>query len=104
MKKDTDLHEILKELSESIGESLSKDEVVDKLEYLQEKGFQLYLIMEPVDGNFTEGHNGPLMPIQVSKKKDKLRAAAKFNSDGTKRLAFSKEDRDFLKTLKIKAD
>lgn len=103
MQDNEQLRQILKEVSAVISESLSSPAVLQKLEFLRDNGYQLYLIMESHGEADMEGREGPVMPIQVGSPVEsggKKRSTAR----KTDMFALSKSDRDFLRTLKIRVD
>lgn len=76
---------------------------MQKLELLKDKGYQLYLIMESADETGVEKTPGPVMPIQVSKESGGRKPSVQ-RERRTDMFDLSKEDRDFLRTLKIRVD
>lgn len=98
MEKDQELKEILKEVSSAISKSLSTPETLERLEQLQKKGYQLYLVMEPTTSEVRKKGSAPVMPIHVHMNDEQM-APSK-----TKTFSLSDDDKDFLRTLKIKVD
>lgn len=98
MQFDDEFKKILKEVSAAISESLSSPGLVQKLEFLKQKGFQLYLIMESTSESGVEKNLGPVMPIQVAGKGRQKQA----KEPGA--FSLSQDDKDFLRTLKIRVD
>jgi hypothetical protein len=97
VEKDKDLKEILREVSSAISKSLSSPETLEKLEQLHQKGYQLYLVMEPKSDSPRKAGDQPIMPIQVMKSDKK----SFVKEEG---FALSESDKNFLRTLKIKVD
>lgn len=102
MQDNEELRRILKEVSAVISESLSSPATMQKLEYLRDHGYQLYLVMEAPGESNEDLQRGPVMPIKVESKVTKGKASA--SSKTTDMFSLSKDDRDFLRTLKIKVD
>lgn len=101
MDKDQDIRDVLKEVSNAISRGLSAPEAIEKLEYLQQRGFQLFLVLEPINrGQRVPGAN-PVLPIQVP---SASAAAAKPARQSGEDFALNEQDKDFLRTLKIKVD
>jgi hypothetical protein len=96
MDDNPNLGELLKELSNAISRSLSSPETIGKLEKLQQQGYQLYLVMEPSSGEISRQGNSPVMPIQIFHEGP--------DSKPTRSFELTAEDKDFLRTLKIKVD
>ena len=97
MEKDQELKELLREVSSAISESLSAPETVEKLEELQKKGYQLYLVMENNAAGGIRAKGSPIMPIEVT-------SGEKSEPKNTDEFELSDEDKNFLRTLKIKVD
>lgn len=97
MEKDQELKELLKEVSSAISDSLSAPGTVEKLEELQKKGYQLYLVMENSAAGGIRAKGSPIMPIEVT-------SGHKPTRKNTDEFDLSDEDKNFLRTLKIKVD
>ena len=96
MSVDEQLKALLRELSASISRSLSTPENLLKLERLQHLGYDLYLILEPSDDVARKLTPAPINPVQAEKPVPQHRRQVSFE--------LSDEDKDFLRTLKIKVD
>lgn len=96
MDGDQELRDILKELSNAISRSLSSPEALGRLEKLQQKGYQLYLVLEPIVGGMRKHGSSPVMPIQIFPEGAATRKGRSFE--------LSEDDKDFLRTLKIRVD
>lgn len=99
MDKDQEIRDILKEVSSAISRSLSAPESIEKLEFLQQRGFQLFLVLEPINRMQRVPGANPVMPIQVPSP-----AAAQSLSQSGEGFTLNDQDKDFLRTLKIKVD
>lgn len=67
-----------------------------KLERLQQLGYDLYLILEPSDEVARKLTPAPINPVLVEHQEPHHKKAITFE--------LSEEDKDFLRTLKIKVD
>lgn len=99
MHDNDELKKILQEVSAAVSESLSIPAVLRKLEFLREKGFQLYLVMESADDSSMDKTPGPVMPIHVGVEKQNKSASGKRDM-----FSLSQDDKYFLRTLKIRVD
>jgi len=107
MEDNEQLRKILKQVSSVISESLSSPATMQKLEFLRDHGYQLYLIMESTSGESGQERKGPIMPITVEARSGEKRAEGERKPAGrslTDMSSLSKSDRDFLRTLKIRVD
>lgn len=96
MSVDDQLRALLRELSASISRSLSSPENLIKLEKLQHLGYDLYLILEPSDEVARKLTPAPIGPMAAESHQVPQKRAITFQ--------LSEEDKDFLRTLKIKVD
>ena len=98
MENEQELKEILKEVSSAISKSLSTPETLERLEQLQQKGYQLYLVMEQTSEDMRKTGGSPIMPIQVQP------ADVAKSKVSSRSFELSEDDKNFLRTLKIKID
>lgn len=96
MSVDEELRVFLKELSSAISQCLSTPENLEKLEKLQRSGFDLYLLLETSDDSSPKISPTPILPIQLESVRSEPKQSARFE--------LTSEDKDFLRTLKIKVD
>jgi len=100
MNVDEKLKVLLRELSTAISRSLSSPENMARLEALQKSGYEIYLILEANEGKASKLSPTPILPLPLHPQPEK--------KSRTKRKAFqfdlSEEDKDFLRTLKIRVE
>lgn len=96
MNVDEQLKALLRELSGSISRSLSTPDNLLKLEKLQQLGYDLYLILEPSDEVAKKLTPAPINPFLSEQQPPPQKKSVSFE--------LSDEDKDFLRTLKIKVD
>jgi hypothetical protein len=97
--KNIDIQKILKEISDTLSESLSAPEIMDKLEQIQKSGYHLYLVLENGSGNPGENSFQPFIPIKS--KEETFEFDLKKDPEAA---PFSDGDKIFLRTLKIKSE
>lgn len=97
MSVDNQLKVLLRELSSAISRCLSAPENLLKLEKLQKSGYEIYLILEPVDDQARKVSPEPIFPLHPT-------IVPKTKVGKTTSFDLSEEDKDFLRTLKIKVD
>jgi len=97
MEEDDKLKLLLRELTGAISRCLSAPENLVRLERLQKSGYDLFLILEPSDEEAMRISPTPIMQMaQNQSPKPKQKKITAFQ--------LSEEDKDFLRTLKIKVD
>lgn len=96
MDSEQELKALLNELSAEISRSLSTPEMMAKLDKLQQNGYELYLILEPSDEDSRRLTPSPILPLQIGPHSQGKKKVLAFN--------LTDEDKDFLRTLKIKVD
>ncbi len=100
MNVEEKLKVLLRELSSAISRSLSTPENLARLEVLQKSGYEIFLILEATEENSGKLNPTPIVPLPLRPEPQKTAAQQK------KPFLFelSEEDKDFLRTLKIKVD
>ena len=98
MDADEELKALLKDLSREISRCLASPENQAKLEKLQQKEYELYLILESSDDSSHKLTPGPILPLQFQPQPQRQPAKR------VARFTLSDDDKDFLRTLKIKVD
>lgn len=98
MDADEELKGLLKDLSREISRCLASPENQAKLEKLQENKYELYLILESGDESMHKLTPGPILPLQLQPKPQRPPPRR------VTRFTLSDDDKDFLRTLKIKVD
>ena len=101
MNVDEKLKLLLRELSSAISRSLSTPENLARLEALQQSGYEIYLILEAnEEKNNNKLSPAPILPLPIqpmpAKPATSKRKAFQFD--------LSEEDKDFLRTLKIRVE
>ena len=101
MNVDEKLKLLLRELSSAISRSLSTPENLARLEALQQSGYEIYLILEANEEKSNKLSPAPILPLPIqplppAKPSQSKRKAFQFD--------LSEEDKDFLRTLKIKVE
>ena len=100
MSVDEKLKVLLRELSSAISRSLSTPENLARLEALHKSGYEIYLILEANEEKEGKLSPAPILPLplQLTPQKTTSKKRKAFQFD------LSDEDKDFLRTLKIKVD
>ncbi len=96
MDFDEELKLLLRELSTAVSRSLSSPENLERLEKLQKHGYDLFLILEGSDETAEKIESTPVIPIQPEMIRIEKKKQFEFK--------LSSDDKDFLRTLKIKVD
>jgi hypothetical protein len=100
MNVEEKLKVLLRELSSAISRSLSTPENMARLEALQKSGYEIYLILEASEEMAGKLNPAPIVPLPLRPEAQKPEVQKK----NPIQFELSDEDKDFLRTLKIKVE
>jgi hypothetical protein len=100
MNVEEKLKVLLRELSSAISRSLSTPENLARIEALQKSGYEIYLILEASEETAGKLNPAPIVPLPLRPEAPKSETQQKKSFQ----FELSDEDKDFLRTLKIRVE